>query len=161
MTKYIGWIDGKSPSIPLFAGVNMKRALEVFFSIKGRIPRGLYWAASFIQTLVLIIINLMLKNVSPELTLILYLPFMYAGICITGKRFHDRNKSAWWTLISFIPVVGPLWIFIECGCLSGSPRPNRFGYPGIFGSESIIIKRNANQTLEPTRTRRFDDPEWT
>jgi uncharacterized membrane protein YhaH (DUF805 family) len=29
------------------------------------------------------------------------------------KCCHDGNKSGWWILHSFIPIVGLLWTFIE------------------------------------------------
>jgi uncharacterized membrane protein YhaH (DUF805 family) len=43
------------------------------------------------------------------------------------KRYHDRNKSGWWILIVFVPVIGGLWYFIECGFLRGTPGPNTYG----------------------------------
>jgi hypothetical protein len=35
------------------------------------------------------------------------------------RRFRDRGKSSWWALLYFIPVIGWLWILIECGFLPG------------------------------------------
>ena len=49
------------------------------------------------------------------------------AIIVTIKRYHDRNKSGWWVLIAFIPVVGALWQLIECGFLPGTAGTNRFG----------------------------------
>ncbi len=43
------------------------------------------------------------------------------------RRWHDRDKSGWWILIGLIPMVGPIWSFVECGFLDGTPGPNRFG----------------------------------
>ncbi len=43
------------------------------------------------------------------------------------KRYHDRNKSGWWVLIVFVPVIGGLWYLIECGFLRGTPGPNNYG----------------------------------
>ena len=48
-------------------------------------------------------------------------------IAIAVKRYHDRNKSGWWILIVFVPVIGGLWYFIECGFLRGTPGPNTYG----------------------------------
>ena len=56
------------------------------------------------------------------------MPVIYwITICVLGKRWHDRNKSAWWILIAFIPIIGALWFLIECGFLKGTVGPNRFG----------------------------------
>lgn len=43
------------------------------------------------------------------------------------KRWHDLDKSGWWVLINFIPIVGGLWCLVECGFLKGTVGPNRFG----------------------------------
>ena len=46
---------------------------------------------------------------------------------IERKRWHDRDKSGWWALLNLIPVIGTLWILIECGFLRGTYGGNRFG----------------------------------
>jgi uncharacterized membrane protein YhaH (DUF805 family) len=53
----------------------------------------------------------------------------WVGIASTAKRFHDRDKSGWWWLVAFIPIVGPFWQLIECGFLRGVPGPNGYGDP--------------------------------
>ena len=47
---------------------------------------------------------------------------------IAAKRWHDRNKSGWWSLISLIPLVN-FWMLIELGFLTGTDSANRFGPP--------------------------------
>jgi uncharacterized membrane protein YhaH (DUF805 family) len=42
------------------------------------------------------------------------------------KRFHDRDKSGWWVLIAFVPIIGWIWYLIECGFLPGTDGPNRY-----------------------------------
>ena len=53
--------------------------------------------------------------------------FLWAKLAVLTKRWHDRDKSGWWILISFVPVIGWLWQFIECALLDGTPGTNRFG----------------------------------
>jgi len=43
------------------------------------------------------------------------------------KRYHDRDKSGWWVLIIFLPVIGALWYLIECGFLRGTDGNNAYG----------------------------------
>jgi len=43
------------------------------------------------------------------------------------KRWHDLDKPWPWIFISIIPIVGQLWVFVECGCCRGSAGENRFG----------------------------------
>lgn len=52
---------------------------------------------------------------------------IWSGVCIGIKRFHDRGKSGWWVLIQLVPLIGPIWYFVEAGCLRGTEGDNRFG----------------------------------
>lgn len=45
------------------------------------------------------------------------------------KRLHDRGHSAWFLLVGLIPVIGPIWITIECGFMAGDDEENDFGLP--------------------------------
>ncbi|MBF0560714.1 MAG: DUF805 domain-containing protein [Alphaproteobacteria bacterium] len=51
----------------------------------------------------------------------------WMGLCVTIKRYHDRNKSGWWILIQLVPLVGPIWYLIDVGFLRGTSGDNRFG----------------------------------
>jgi uncharacterized membrane protein YhaH (DUF805 family) len=52
---------------------------------------------------------------------------LWTQLALQVKRWHDRDKSGLWVFISFIPLIGSLWILVECGFLDGTPGPNRFG----------------------------------
>lgn len=58
---------------------------------------------------------------------ILAIPACWAKLAVFAKRWHDRDKSAWFLLLYFLPVIGWAWQLIECGFLDGTPGPNRFG----------------------------------
>ena len=64
---------------------------------------------------------------------ILYIPFLYIMFAIQAKRWHDRGKSGWMILVSFIPLVGGIWAFVECGCLRGTVGPNQHGPDPLDG----------------------------
>ncbi len=117
--------------------------MELFLSMDGRIGRGKFWLgllgliiANLVLTFVLTLSGLM--SVDPVTgapvgtgywigLLVLLAVMIWPSICVYAKRFHDRDKSAWWMLISFIPIVGVIWLLIECGLLQGTDGPNRFG----------------------------------
>jgi len=52
---------------------------------------------------------------------------LYATFALQVKRWHDRNKSWLWVLITLVPLIGWLWVFIECGFIDGTRGGNRFG----------------------------------
>lgn len=61
------------------------------------------------------------------ITLVLYIPFIWTSLAIAVKRWHDRDKSGWWILIGIIPLIGPIWQFVETGCLRGTMGRNQYG----------------------------------
>jgi uncharacterized membrane protein YhaH (DUF805 family) len=112
------------------------------FSAKGRIGRGGYWLIAILQaipTYVLIYLIEDAKNDQSVGLLLIYtvllLTLAWIGICNVVKRFHDRGKSGWWCLISLVPFIGSVWIFVECGLLTGEDCVNEYGAPpgSIFG----------------------------
>jgi uncharacterized membrane protein YhaH (DUF805 family) len=49
------------------------------------------------------------------------------SLAVFAKRWHDRDKSGWWSLILLVPFIGSIWALVECGCLPGTEGPNRYG----------------------------------
>ena len=104
---------------------------QILFSMKGRIPRRTWWlygvlgliGFSFVTGALLAIAGVP-EQVATGLPSLLIL---WPSIAVSAKRWHDRDKSAWWILINFIPLIGFLWALVENGFLRGSAGPNRFG----------------------------------
>ena len=53
-------------------------------------------------------------------------------LAVGVRRLHDRDKSGWFLLFCFIPLVGTI-ILIVWFCLRGTPGPNRFGEDPVRG----------------------------
>ncbi|MGH6958334.1 MAG: DUF805 domain-containing protein [Caulobacteraceae bacterium] len=107
---------------------------SLLFSFSGRIRRMHYWLASIAVAIVYVVLLSIVfaifgnRSVIGDLiVLVLVVATMWADLALQAKRWHDRNKSAAWLLITLIPVLGWLWVLIECGFLDGTPGPNRFG----------------------------------
>lgn len=106
--------------------------MKEFLTTNGRFGRLTFWAFFICLFALLGLIGFISESASfPQaannvLGLLMF-PFLIMGIIVQVKRWHDRNKSGWWVLISLIPIVGSLWILVECGFLKGTQGPNRFG----------------------------------
>lgn len=48
------------------------------------------------------------------------------SIALTVRRLHDTDRSAWWLLLAFIPLIGQIWLLILM-IIGGTRGPNRFG----------------------------------
>jgi uncharacterized membrane protein YhaH (DUF805 family) len=105
----------------------------LFTSFDGRISRQPFW----IGTLVLWVASLVVSFVAVAIfgrgifgsliQAVIALAILYPSLAVAAKRFHDRDKSGWWILILFIPIIGFIWYLVELGFLPGTPGPNRFG----------------------------------
>jgi len=124
---------------------------HLFFGLKGRIPRRDFWVGAITILVLEIVLAAYLEQVfnvpveelsGPNLTdarlleiydqlveigLLINVIFLWPWISVIGKRCHDRNKSGWWVLLAYVPVIGSLWTFIELGLVRGTRGPNRFG----------------------------------
>ena len=48
------------------------------------------------------------------------------SVAVTVRRLHDQDKSGWFYLLSFIPYVGGIILFVLM-CIGGTRGPNRYG----------------------------------
>ena len=98
------------------------------------------------------------------LFLVLFLVIYWWNIfAVTVKRLHDRDKSAWWVVIWWLiaAIAGPLtggiaslvvmiWMFIELGCLEGTPDRNRYGDPttGYYGGPQAGPTQSSSRRIK-------------
>jgi uncharacterized membrane protein YhaH (DUF805 family) len=57
------------------------------------------------------------------------LSLLWPAVAISAKRWHDRDRTAWWVLVALLPVAGWLWALLDNGLVRGTPGRNRFGEP--------------------------------
>ena len=50
------------------------------------------------------------------------------SLAVTVRRLHDTGKSGAWYFISFIPIIGEIWILVLM-CLEGDRNSNYYGAP--------------------------------
>jgi uncharacterized membrane protein YhaH (DUF805 family) len=63
------------------------------------------------------------------------LVILLPGIAVAIRRLHDTDRSGWWYLLWFIPLVGII-ILIIWWIQRGTPGDNRFGPPASAGAGS-------------------------
>ena len=56
-----------------------------------------------------------------------------------GRRLHDRGRSAWWLLVTAVPVLGPVALFVDCAFLGTRDSAQRYGSrPGTAVDYRIV-----------------------
>jgi uncharacterized membrane protein YhaH (DUF805 family) len=106
---------------------------RLLLSLHGRIGRRTWWlwgVGAMLGLAIYFTVLLRVAGATPSVTdgLVNAL-LVWPLIALSAKRWHDRDKSAWWVLVALIPGIGWLWILIENGCLRGDAGDNRFGSP--------------------------------
>jgi len=107
----------------------------LFTSFDGRINRAKFWAGVGVIIAVAIVAQI-LDNVLGitigesglgPIYIIVGLISLYCAIALYAKRWHDRDKSGWWTLIGLVPIIGGIWLIVELGILQGTQGSNQYG----------------------------------
>ncbi len=114
---------------------------NLLFSTKGRITRTTYWLFGlgyFILSIIAVSIDFMLlggfgvleQQTPPRFfgifTAILGLVGFFPALAIQIKRLHDRDRSGWFLLLNFVPLLN-LWVGIEIAFLPGTIGQNQYG----------------------------------
>jgi uncharacterized membrane protein YhaH (DUF805 family) len=118
------------------------KLFRFFFSSSGRMNRSQFWSTSIPFWAIFWVLFFALESsFGANSTLGLSLIFLLAALFLCARRLHDRDKSTWWMLLLLIPVIGPVFIFIELALLKGTAGDNRFGDdPAQLFNDYLIVK---------------------
>lgn len=109
------------------------------FDFAGRSRRKEFWMFYLFNILAFLAVVLIGRLLFPErvtmtIFCVYWLMVLIPSLSIHIRRLHDIGKSGWWLLVMFIPVVGPLVIFVF-NLMNGFPGDNEYGVdPKAFSS---------------------------
>ena len=84
-----------------------------YADFNGRARRAEYWYFVLFNFLIGTVIGLVVGLIGLDwLSYIYSLALFVPGMAITVRRLHDVGKSGWWLLISFVPLIGAIWLII-------------------------------------------------
>jgi len=102
----------------------IKICLSKYVDFTGRAARSEFWYFVLFVLLAELCLGIIYRPLAMAFNLAIILPHLAVG----ARRLHDTDRSAWWLLLGFIPVVG--WIvLIIWYCQRGDEQTNRFGHP--------------------------------
>ncbi len=113
---------------------------KFLFSFNGRISRQAFWLFTLATFVVSIGLNFLAlgsafgggmdPNNMPTIPIwfwLVQIPMLWIGLAVYCKRWHDQDKSGWFSLLLLIPLLGFLIVIVMLGFIGSSPGPNRFG----------------------------------
>lgn len=109
---------------------------HLYFSFEGRINRQTYWLKYFLPVVGIFFCAGLVTgwlgastNEGKLFMLLVQVASIWPGLAVAAKRWHDRGKSGWWSIICVIPIIGTIWMLVELGFLTGSDTENQYGFP--------------------------------
>ena len=107
---------------PRSFGEAITTCLSKYATFEGRASRSEYWYF----VLFTVLLSFATALISDVLNLFALLAIALPSLAVGVRRLHDTDRSGWWYLIWFVPVVG--WvILIVFFCQRGTPGRNQFG----------------------------------
>ena len=103
------------------------QAIKRYADFNGRARRTEYWIFVLFNTIFGAVAGLVDGVLGIALISSLYSLFvLIPNLSISFRRLHDVDKSAWWLLISFVPVVGVI-VLLVFSVMPGTVGANRYG----------------------------------
>ncbi len=110
------------------------KVLKNYVGFSGRARRKEYWMFLLFHLIALFIAMLLDRMLGLSFDEVGYGPIysLYAlavflpALAVAIRRLHDTNRSGWWLLLAFIPIIGGI-ILIIWMATDGTPGDNRFG----------------------------------
>jgi len=101
---------------------------KLYFSFNGRIARSTFWLKFGLPYLVIIIISYIISipTTKEELEEMVTFFTIYPTIVMQVKRLHDLDKSWWYLLFLFIPLLN-IYISFLILFFKGTTGTNRYG----------------------------------
>ena len=127
--------------------------MNLLLSYDGRIGRGRFWLGLLLNVVCLFGLSAVVGGVAAlvgsggprtdpasikpgdvivvVLGLAALITYIWMHFAVLAKRCHDRGKSGWMSLISMIPLAGPIWMIVDLGIIEGVDEANQWGPPAV------------------------------
>src|SRR5262249_39267107 len=96
----------------------MFTAYANYWDFRGRANRSEYWLFTLLNFLLGVFAGILDRvafhdtGLFGPLGLFVIFATLIPNLSVSFRRLHDLDKSAWWFLIAFIPIVGGLVLFV-------------------------------------------------
>ena len=110
------------------------KALKNYAVFSGRAQRMEYWIFALFNAIISIALGMIDRftgSFSSDshfglLGGLFALAMFIPALAVAVRRLHDTDRTGWWILILFVPLIGAIW-FLVLMILDGTPGNNRYG----------------------------------
>lgn len=114
----------------------LKVVRDNYANFSGRARRSEYWYFILCNALIKLVLGLITvaiikaSNTMGIIGVVLIILYSFAmvvpNLAVVVRRLHDVGKSGWFYFVSFIPLVGQIWI-LALFCTEGNRGENKYG----------------------------------
>jgi len=103
------------------------KALKNYVGFEGRARRKEYWTFQLVSLVIAVVLTGIDAALNTAGLAGLYvLAVLLPGIAVAVRRLHDTDRSGWWLLISFVPLVGNVVLLVFL-FTDSTPGSNQYG----------------------------------
>jgi uncharacterized membrane protein YhaH (DUF805 family) len=125
----------------------IRDGLSKYAQFDGRSSRSAYWWFVLFSVLVYIAADIVDAVIGTAiLTILAVIGLFLPSLAVLVRRLHDTDRSGWWVLISFIPLIGSI-VLIVFAC-TDSGAPNKYG-DGPDNGESLTVVSPGSGAFPP------------
>lgn len=100
---------------------SIQTCFRKYAEFNGRASRAEFWWWVLFMVIISIAAHLFGETVGSLVALATLLPYL----AVTSRRLHDINRSGWWQLIGFIPLIG--WLIMIYWCVQAPSEQSKYG----------------------------------
>ncbi len=102
--------------------------LKKYAVFTGRASRTEYWMFFLFNLIIVLAIGIVerILGIPAVLGIIYGLAVLVPGIAVGVRRMHDTDRTGWWLLIGFVPVIGAIVVIVFLAQAS-TPGDNQYG----------------------------------
>lgn len=109
-------------------------ALKKYATFSGRSRRSEFWYFVLFYLIIYFVLAVVdgftgtfdAKSGMGLLSALFALALIIPNLSVTVRRLHDTNRSGWWVLLSFVPLIGQIALLVFLA-QNGHAGENRFG----------------------------------
>ena len=106
---------------------SVQTCYQKYANFDGTARRSEYWWFFLFA----VIASAILGEINSWLSVIFSLASLLPQIAVATRRLHDTDRSGWWQLLYFLPIVGPIILIVF---LAQEGRPNRYAVAPAYAA---------------------------
>lgn len=116
----------------------IRDGLSKYAQFNGRSSRSAYWWFVLFSVLVYVATDIVDAVIgTPIFTVLAVIGLFLPSLAVLVRRLHDTDRSGWWVLISFVPLIGSIVLIVFACTVSGPP--NKYGDGTDEGGKLTVI----------------------